>query len=272
MENRNVFNLVFEKTGVLWTLVLSVILSPFAANAIQHTSAVPIQSGEIRGFVATLSGGDQVTKYLGIPYAKAARFENPGPPTNWTGVKDMVTTGKACRQVIYKPYTHFTGVETIQDMSEDCLNLNVYVPHNSSNLTLPVMVWIHEGTFVYGSNRLYDGSIIATNGKVIVVSINFRLGVFGFLATGNTAKDLKGNYGLFDQVQALKWVQENIDKFGGDPNKVTIFGNTVGGASVSLLCLSPLANGLFQNAIMQSGASNAPWAVYSYKDSHKKIR
>ncbi|KAK3700074.1 hypothetical protein QZH41_015029 [Actinostola sp. cb2023] len=110
-----------------------------------------------------------------------------------------------------------------------------------------------------GSNKIYDSSYIATLGDVIVVAINYRLNVFGFLATGSDG-DLKGNYGMLDQIHALKWVKKNIRAFGGNPKKVTIFGDSAGGASVALLVLSPLTKGLFLNAILQSGDANAIWA------------
>ncbi|KAK3752810.1 hypothetical protein QZH41_005179 [Actinostola sp. cb2023] len=146
-------------------------------------------------------------KYLGIPFANAKRFELPVLPTKWSDVKDMTSLGKACMQI--QDHISLTGIARLDEMSEDYLNLNVFVPHASKVSALPVMVWIYGGSFQLSSNRIYDGSYIATMGKVIVVAINYRLGVFGFLATGK-GTDLKGNYGMYDQIKALEWVKDNI--------------------------------------------------------------
>ena len=142
--------------------------------------------------------------------------------------------------------------------SEDCLYLNIYTPaRNSSVGLLPVMVWIHGGGYSLGSSFTYNGTKLARQGGVVVVTINYRLGVFGFLSTEDSV--MPGNYGLLDQIQALKWVKENIANFGGNPTSVTIFGESAGSSSVSILVLSPLAKGLFHRAIMESGVSLAPW-------------
>ncbi|KAK3752832.1 hypothetical protein QZH41_016363 [Actinostola sp. cb2023] len=175
------------------------------------------------------------------------------------GVRDTIARGKSCFQIP-------SSRERLEDMSEDCLNLNVIVPHSSNVSALPVMVWVHKGLFLADSVHAYDGSFIAAIGKVIYVAMNYRLGAFGFLAIGKHS-DLRGNYGMLDQVKALKWVKQNIAKFGGDPNKVTVFGNSAGGASASLLSLSPLANDLFQSTIMQSGVATSNWAVIDYRDA-----
>ncbi|GFR92265.1 carboxylic ester hydrolase [Elysia marginata] len=142
--------------------------------------------------------------------------------------------------------------------SEDCLYINVHAPTKSSqNGTLPVMVWIHGGGYRNGQGAPYDGSRLATR-DVIVVTFNYRLDALGFLSTEDSA--MPGNYGMLDMVAALKWVNANIASFGGNPQRVTIFGESAGSSSVSLLQLSPLAKGLFQGAIMQSGVSLAPFA------------
>lgn len=126
------------------------------------------------------------------------------------------------------------------------------------------MVWIHGGGFYHGSGNKYIGSVLASHHDVIVVTINYRLGLLGFLHAPDT--ELKGNYGMLDQVMALKWIQENIHSFGGNPKRVTIFGESAGGASVDLLILSPLAKGLFNYAILQSGSSTCPWSWTKSKD------
>ncbi|KAK3722272.1 hypothetical protein QZH41_005182 [Actinostola sp. cb2023] len=233
------------------------------ASTMKYTQEIQLISGKIRGLISTLSTGDEVRKYLGIPFANAKRFELPVLPIIWSDVKNMTSLGKACMQIQ-------DDISRLDDMSEDCLNLNVFVPHSSTKVpALPVMVWIYGDSFQVNSNKLYDGSYIATMGKVIVVAINYRLGAFGFLATGKDT-DLKGNYGMYDQIKALEWVKDNIAGFGGDPKNVTIFGNSAGGVFVSLLCLSPLADGLFQNAIMQSGVANANWVLSTYNEAVKK--
>nr|KAG5703237.1 hypothetical protein BaRGS_034148 [Batillaria attramentaria] len=144
-------------------------------------------------------------------------------------------------------------------MNEDCLYLNVYSPKPPADGSkLPVMVYIHGGAFDQGSGNMYDGTQLAKRG-VVVVTINYRLDVLGFLCTEDGSS--LGNYGLMDQIKALEWVRDSISAFNGDPNDVTIFGESAGGASVSLLILARQARGLFQKGIMESGVSLCPWAV-----------
>lgn len=153
--------------------------------------------------------------------------------------------------------------------SEDCLYLNVYKPADIDNSLqqLPVMVWIHGGGMFHGAGSRYDGSVLASFNDVIVVTLNYRLGLLGFLNIPGT--DLKGNYGMLDQVMALKWVQENIGRFGGNPEHVTIFGQSAGGASTDLLILSPLTKGLFSSAIIQSGFASSAFGFSSSSDPNK---
>jgi len=155
-------------------------------------------------------------------------------------------------------------------MDEDCLYLNVWTPAKSGSVWLPVMVWIHGGSNLNGagSQPEYDGGHLASKG-VVVVTINYRLDVFGFLAhpelTRESGTGSSGNYGLLDQIAALKWVQKNIGAFGGDPGRVTIFGESAGAFNVSLLMASPLANGLFSRAIGESGGALTPSATFGPK-------
>ncbi|XP_070195105.1 cholinesterase-like isoform X2 [Littorina saxatilis] len=151
------------------------------------------------------------------------------------------------------PTTH-----SILPVSEDCLNLNVYAPNPPSNTLLPVMFWIYGGAYTTGTAAFYNGTELASKG-VVVVTTNYRLGALGFLSTQDSV--CPGNNGLLDQILALKWVKDNIASFHGDPNDVTIFGESAGSGSVALLRLSPLAQGLFSKAIMESGTSLSPWAV-----------
>ncbi|XP_060705890.1 bile salt-activated lipase-like [Hemiscyllium ocellatum] len=194
--------------------------------------------------------------YLGIPYAappvNLLRFQPPQPHPGWNDTLNATEFGPMCPQELL----------TLGQVAgnEDCLKLNIYVPYkkiNSSKLLI-VMVWLHGGAFVLGSGN-YKAHVLADFGQVIVVTINYRLGVFGFLSTGDSAA--VGNSGLLDQHFAISWIKANIRNFGGNPEDIVIFGQSAGGASVGLQCLSPLNTGLFKRAILQSGVALAPWAV-----------
>ncbi|EZA62846.1 Esterase FE4, partial [Ooceraea biroi] len=180
-------------------------------------------------------------------------FLDPKPPASWDGIRNASENGNVCSQLDLSTET------VIGD--EDCLYLNVYVPRSIYGTTrIPVMVWIHGGGYLIGSgsdiNRRPDYLLAK---EVIVVFINYRLGVFGFLKLGHETAN--GNQGLKDQIAALKWVRENIQVFGGDLENITIFGNSAGAASTHLLMLSPLSKGLFHKAILQSGISTCIWAI-----------
>ena len=150
---------------------------------------------------------------------------------------------------------------TVQPESEDCLFLNIYTPMgnaaDATRLNLPVMFWIHGGGFIMGDGASYHRGMLAAKYNVVVVTINYRLGILGFFNIPGT--DIKGNYGMLDQLAAMKWVKENIRDFGGDPDKITIFGESAGAMSVSLQLLSPLSRGLFSAAIAQSGPPFTSW-------------
>uniref|UniRef100_A0A8C9VDU9 Neuroligin 3a n=1 Tax=Scleropages formosus TaxID=113540 RepID=A0A8C9VDU9_SCLFO len=172
----------------------------------------------------------------------------------------------------------------IQDQNEDCLYLNIYVPtedgewahtkkhskdmfdndgHEDEDIrdsgSKPVMVYIHGGSYMEGTGNMIDGSVLASYGNVIVITLNYRVGLLGFLSTGDQAA--KGNYGLLDQIQALRWISENIGYFGGDSNRITVFGSGIGASCVSLLTLSHHSEGLFHRAVIQSGSALSSWAV-----------
>ena len=212
------------------------------------------------GFVeGTASADAKVHIFKGIPFAAppvgALRWKAPQPVTSWTGVRKATEFGARCMQGrIYNDM-----VFRDSGPSEDCLYLNVWTPATSSKARLPVMVWIYGGGFGAGaaSEPRQDGENLAKKG-VVVVSFNYRLGVFGFFShpdlTRESVHHASGNYGLLDQVEALDWVRKNIAAFGGDPGKVTIFGESAGSFSVSALMASPLAQALFQRAIGESGA------------------
>lgn len=195
-----------------------------------------------------------VTRFLGIPYARAGRFEAPGPAGPWHGVLPGGRFGKQCPQQ-YGGKVRRNILES-EVYSEDCLFLNVYRPEGAGPGPLPVLVWIHGGAFMAGGANSYDASRLAAEGGIMVVTINYRVGVLGFVNFGEALglPAIPSNLGLRDQIAALEWVRDNIEDFGGDPERVTICGQSAGSMSVSLLMLSPQARGLFHGAVMQSGA------------------
>lgn len=197
-----------------------------------------------------------VQAFLGIPFAEPPvgelRFARPVAKKPWEGLLRATEFSKPCFQRRGNvPQVPWQGDET--ESSEDCLYLNVWTPQNrSSGVPLPVMLWLHGGSYRIGSANLdlHDGSALAGYGQVVVVSTNYRLGAFGFMNANVT--DISGNMGLWDQYLALRWVHNNIAKFGGDTSRVTLFGESVGGASAGMLAQSPLCRGLVQRIIMQS--------------------
>lgn len=226
-----------------------------------NVNAVKVQSGVISG---KTSGDQSVKIFLGVPFAAPPvgelRWKAPQPVAPWEGVRTCVDAPASAMQAPPKPFMcwskEFMAPES--PLSEDCLYLNVWTAAKTVQDKLPVMVWIHGGAFTGGSGTvpLYSGEGMSRKG-VVFVTINYRLGIFGFLAHPELSaeSDLKtsGNYGILDQIAALKWVKENITAFGGDPNNVTIAGQSAGSFSVNMLVVSPLAKGLFQKAIAQSG-------------------
>lgn len=217
---------------------------------------VETQQGRIQG---TEEGGVQV--FRGIPYAAppvgARRFAAPEPPEPWAGVRDGSTFAPSALQPpILLP---LPGMDVgVQD--EDCLYLNVFTPA-ADDAQRPVLVWIHGGAFVLGSGSqtIYDGSKLARRGDAVVVTLNYRLGALGFLHLAELCEGLEGavsNCGIRDQVAALEWVRANVAAFGGDPENVTVFGESAGGMSVGTLLGAPSAQGLFRRAIPQSGAAH----------------
>jgi para-nitrobenzyl esterase len=204
---------------------------------------------------------DGVERYLGIPFARPPlgrlRFRAPEPAEPWSGVRDATRFGGSAPQ---NPMALavLPGME-VGEQNEDCLYLNVYTPAADAGRR-PVLVWIHGGAFVIGSGSqaIYDGAPLARRGDTVVVTVNYRLGALGFLRLDQVAgseRGAGGNAAVLDQVAALRWVRENIERFGGDPRNVTIFGESAGGMSVGTLLGVPAAAGLFQRAIPQSGAA-----------------
>lgn len=225
------------------------------------TRALQVEGGTIRGL---LEGTERdIEVYRGIPYAAppvgGLRWKHPERVVPWQGTRDCFEFGAACPQITLALFATLPEMALRAPTSEDCLYLNVWTPVRRNAQKLPVLYWIHGGGYVMGasSQPVYDGAELARLGCV-VVSINYRLGLFGFLAhpaLSNESPDkVSGNYGLLDQMEGLRWVRRNIAAFGGDPDRVTIFGESAGGVSVLCLMGSPLAKGLFHGAIAQSVA------------------
>jgi para-nitrobenzyl esterase len=226
------------------------------AGAARAEDTVTLDTGEISGSVSRQDGAAEVRVYKGIPFAAPPvgplRWKPPEPAAPWKGVRACTAFGQACPQPSIPLFT----VDEAE--SEDCLYLNVWTGAKARDAKLPVMVWIHGGSYAFGSGAqdIYDGAALARRG-VVLVTINYRLGPFGFFShpalSKESGRNASGNYGLLDQIAALEWVKRNAAAFGGDPGCVTIFGESAGGGSVTALLLSPLAKGLFQRAIAESG-------------------
>ena len=241
---------------IAFALALAASGLAFAAN-----DAIKVDGGLISGTTA-----DGVRSFKGIPFAAPPvgdlRWKAPQPVLAWDGVRKCETFGPECPQAPYPAGSMYASPP--QKQSEDCLYLNVWTAARSGEKR-PVMVWIHGGALTRGSgaNRVYDGTAFAKKG-VVLVTINYRIGPLGYLAhpelTSESPQHSSGNYGVLDQIAALKWVQRNIAAFGGDAKNVTIFGESAGSWSVNTLVATPLAKGLFHRAIGESGGSFGPMA------------
>ncbi|XP_036044886.1 carboxylesterase 1C-like isoform X2 [Onychomys torridus] len=230
-----------------------------------HLSSPPVVNtvlGKVLGKYVSLEGFPQpVAIFLGVPFAKpplgSLRFAPPQPAEPWSFVKNATSYPPMCSQdavggqVLSELFTNRKESIPLK-FSEDCLYLNIYTPADlTKSNRFPVMVWIHGGGLMIGGASTYDGLALSAHENVVVVTIQYRLGIWGLLSTGD--EHGQGNWGHLDQVAALRWVQNNIANFGGNPSSVTIFGESAGGASVSALVLSPLAKNLFHRAISESG-------------------
>ncbi len=234
---------------------LAAIALVFVRPAAAQIGIVSVTGGRVEGVTA-----DGVTSFKGIPFAAppvgALRWRAPQPVRPWSGIKKVDHFAPSCMQ---DPST-LKQFGAPLAVSEDCLYLNVWTPAQAPRARLPVMVWIYGGAFIEGSTSwpVYDGTRFAKKG-VVLVSIAYRTGAFGFLAdpelSAESTHHVSGNYGLRDMVAALEWVRANITRFGGDPSRVTIFGESAGGFAVSILAVSPAARGLFQRAISESGGA-----------------
>jgi para-nitrobenzyl esterase len=247
-------------------IVLLIVLATGCANTTDTNLIVSVTGGKIRG--VTLDKGGAVFK--GIPYAQPPvgdlRWREPMPVIPWTGVRDAAEFSAACMQK--------AGPISYSAKSEDCLFLNVWTPEWPIKSRFPVMVWIHGGgNFAGDSGEAWtDGERLIRRG-VIIVSLNYRLGNFGFFAhpalTRESPHHASGNQGILDQIAALKWVRDNIAKFGGDPGNVTIFGESAGSLDVSVLMTTPLSKGLFHRVIGESGAAILEGKPRSLEEAEK---
>ncbi|XP_051873638.1 neuroligin-1 isoform X13 [Pristis pectinata] len=289
----------FDITFLLWILGFTLKGSLVLCQKLDDSyPVVNTNYGRLRGIKKELSNEilGPVIQYLGVPYAASPtgerRFQPPEPPSSWSEVRNATHFAPVCPQNIHGmlpdvmlPVWFTANLEVIasyvQEQNEDCLFLNIYVPTEDGEYTSksqgssyrgsdgenpragngpkPVMVFIHGASYMEGTGNIFDGSVLASYGNVIVITVNYRLGVLGFLSTGDQAA--KGNYGLLDQIQALRWISENIAFFSGDPLRITVFGSGAGASCVNLLTLSHYSEGLFQRAIAQSGTALSSWAV-----------
>ncbi len=221
--------------------------------ALPTTGVVRVDGGDIRGSV-----DGSVSIYRGVPFAAPPvgplRWRPPQPVRPWEGVRECVSFAPAC------PQQNVAGLagRVSGPQSEDCLYLNIWSPAHAPGERLPVMVWIHGGGFVCGTASLPGRQAVSLSagGRVVLVSVSYRLGIFGYLALSSLSREsadgISGNYGLLDQIAALRWVRRNIAAFGGDPRRVTVFGQSAGGQSVIALLVSPRSRGLFARAVVES--------------------
>uniref|UniRef100_A0A3B5R1T2 Carboxylic ester hydrolase n=1 Tax=Xiphophorus maculatus TaxID=8083 RepID=A0A3B5R1T2_XIPMA len=252
-------------------LLLLLILTTSFAN--ENEPIISTLSGKVRGKYFNVLDG-HIQAFRGIPYAvvprSVLRFRPPMPVRKWEDVKNAQDLPNSCYQLRDEMFPGFEGAEMWNPntpVSEDCLYLNIWAPMFKKPKPqpadrVPVLVWIYGGSFMSGTSTLdvYQGHFLCKSQNVVVVTMNYRVGPLGFLAIPNNP-NIRGNQGLLDQRLAIKWVRNNIAAFGGDPRRITLFGESAGAASVGFHLLSPGSQGLFQRAVMQSGSPNAAWAI-----------
>jgi len=261
MKNRSIYVPVFTLLTCFFGIGIN-----FQASAKSLSDTLRIENGLISG---TKDLKSEVVSFKGIPFATPPvgdlRWKAPQSAKNWTGVKECKLFSASAMQAKPMPFSMWTAefIAPAEPLSEDCLYLNVWTAAKSSSEKRPVIVYIYGGAFTSGSGSVpvYDGTAMAQKG-VVFVTINYRVGIFGFFSHPELSKEsaskTSGNYGLLDQIEALKWVQKNIAAFGGDPGRVAIAGQSAGAFSVNYLVASPLAKGLFQRAIAESGGAVLP--------------
>ncbi|XP_033748536.1 acetylcholinesterase-like [Pecten maximus] len=250
-------------TASKWLLqVICVLAITSTVSRCMETKTIVTPSGKMMGLkVDTPALGSFVYQFRRIPYAKPPvgdlRFAKPQPMAPWTDTLNATYFGPNCMQTIINPDDPLLPNKIL---SEDCLVLNVYMPPNTTESSKkPVMLYIHGGSYVEGTGMFYDGSYLSIHGDQIIVTINYRLGIWGFLTTADV--HCPGNFGLWDQRLAIQWTKNNIQAFGGDPDLITIFGESAGGFSVGIHSISPVNKGLFKRAMSHSGTANSFFAV-----------
>ncbi|XP_055380262.1 acetylcholinesterase [Condylostylus longicornis] len=274
---------------------LLILIRIIAVRGIIDRLVVQTSSGPVRGRSVTVQGRE-IHVYTGIPFAKppvdGLRFRKPLPAEPWHGVLDATRLPNTCIQERYEYFPGFQGEEMWNpntNISEDCLYLNVWAPakarlrhgrgtaefhygkeeHNQNSTGLPMLIWIYGGGFMSGSSTLdiYKAEILSAVGNVIVASMQYRVGAFGFLYLApeleGYEEEAPGNMGLWDQALAIRWLKDNAKAFGGNPDMITLFGESAGGSSVNLHLLSPITRGIVKRGILQSGTLNAPWSHMS---------
>ncbi|XP_025266544.1 neuroligin-1 [Camponotus floridanus] len=294
----------YPRVGLVLLLVLLTLTGRGRAASSQPVTRyasriVETKSGQIRGILQELNSRhlDPVEVFRGIPYAAPPvgelRFRAPNSPIPWSGVKLADTFGAVCPQnypdltndtaaLLQMPHGRYQQLKKmiifLANQSEDCLFLNLYIPGSGSRgLEAPyaVMIYVHGESFEWGSGNMYDGSVLASAGHVIVITLNYRLGILGFLRTrpfADRTSGSGGNLALKDITMGLRWVRENIGAFGGDPTRITLMGHDTGAALVNLLLLAPYSKGLFHRVVLSSGSALSPWAsVHDPNDLRTKI-
>ncbi|MEZ5572562.1 MAG: carboxylesterase family protein [Halioglobus sp.] len=265
-------------------LVVTLLVEYFAPDASKTGTALTLDQSSARdthsGPIVGAADADNTYAWLGIPFAAAPvgdlRWRAPRPVKPWQTVRETIAFREPCVQ-LSGPLDGLPDDDRAVVGSEDCLYLNVWAPRAHSSAgddKLPVMFWIHGGGNTIGTANTYPGNHLAGGEQVVVVTINYRLGFFGWMShpalrgMDRDALDSSGNYANLDMIAALKWVQANIANFGGDPDNVTIFGESAGGRNVFALLASPLAKGLFHRAISQSGsvATTPRWRAENFRD------
>ncbi|CAD6202673.1 GSCOCT00009710001.2-RA-CDS [Cotesia congregata] len=258
------------------------LLSTISLTTLARSDPLVIEttSGLIRGTSKTVLD-HEVHVFLGVPFAKPPigplRFRKPLPMDPWHGVLNTTSLSNSCFQERYEYFPGFEGEEMWNpntNVSEDCLYLNIWVPQKyrlrhketpEDHRGMPLLVWIYGGGYMTGTATLdvYDADLMAVTSNAIIASIQYRVGAFGFLYLNKyfgSSEEAPGNMGLWDQALALKWLKANAKSFGGDPDAITIFGESAGGGSVSLHLISPVTRGLVRRGVLQSGTLNAPWS------------
>lgn len=270
---------------------------PSQTNSQSDPLVVETTSGHIRGFSRTVLDGHEVHVFYGVPFAKPPigplRFRKPQPVDPWHGILDATTLPNCCYQEKYEYFPGFEGEAMWNpntNISEDCLYLNIWVPqrvrlrHQGADPPVgtekhgaPILVWIYGGGYMSGTATLdvYEADIMAASSNTIVASMQYRVGAFGFLYLNQhfpNSQEAPGNMGLWDQIMALQWLKDNAAAFGGNPDLITIFGESAGGGSVSLHLISPATKGLVRRGILQSGTLNAPWSYMTAEKADEVAR